>query len=360
MAECSICGSTFPDTARYCANCGNALREATRPSAFEVGRIAALDTMKSEIFKWLALPAAVVTVIAGIGGYLGVTNIINTEVQTRVRNEIDREIDKNSAHLTNLVNEMHKKYVDVAQEQGAVRALQQDSKKLLDTEKQELVDLEENKTKLAASINSASEQEKRLEEQEKRLEETIVKMKLRPLLMKLQYDFEHVRDFGLSALIGLDPPIDHALMEFPHAEYVMLLGDPQARLDRDSASAIEDSKGIRGVNIKFALALAEERKILNRKIGILSQLTGARLVFYSEHQYKDKLALYTKSIKTIHLSVLINKRPLWQLDLSKPDLNMADSSEGNNLIFFSNLQLENYGDSLVSKYEDLFTDKESQ
>ena len=83
MAECSICASTVPDTARYCGNCGNALQEVTRPSAFEVGRIAALDSMKSEIFKWLALPAAILTTIVGIGGYLGITNIITTEVQTQ-------------------------------------------------------------------------------------------------------------------------------------------------------------------------------------------------------------------------------------------------------------------------------------
>ena len=96
MVECSVCGSACPDAARYCANCGNALQEVNRPSAFEVGRIAALDSIKSEIVKWLGLPIAIVTAIAGLLGYLGVTNIVNTAVQTQV----EKEIDKNLEHVS--------------------------------------------------------------------------------------------------------------------------------------------------------------------------------------------------------------------------------------------------------------------
>jgi hypothetical protein len=319
-----------------------------------VGRIAALDSIKSEIVKWLGLPIAVVTAIAGLLGYLGVTNIINTEVQTHVAKEIDKNFDA-------VTKEMHNRFFAVTSEEAAIKVLEQDSKKTLDTAKQELADLQKNKTELTASLEEIKKETDSLKNSERVLQKTMTELNLGPFIAKLQYDFDHVREFGLSAFIDLDPPIDHDFATFPHAEYVMLLGENEAhlaKLERDSAAAREDPKGISGVNIKFALAAAEQDKILNRKIEVLSRLTGAQLVFYCDSQFRDKLKLFTKSVKAIHLLVLTNGRPLWKMDLSKPE--MVESSEGNNSIFISHVQLENYGDSLRSKYENLFKDNDSQ
>ena len=257
---------------------------------------------------------------------------------------------------------MHTRFFDVTSEEAAIRGLERESKKTLDTAKQELAELQKNKIQLTASLEGMKKDQDELVNSERGLRQTIADMKLGPFIAKLRYDFDNVREFGLSAFIEFDPPIDHDLASFPHAEYVMLLGESEAdlaKLERDSSSATEDSEGISGVNIKFALATAAERdKILNRKIGVLSRLTGARLVFYCGPQYRDKLELYTKPVKAIHLLVLTNGRPLWRVDLSKPHLKMVELSEENNSIFSSNVQLENYGDSLQSKYENLFTDNE--
>ena len=54
----------------------------------------------------LGSPVAVVTVIAVVMGYFGVTNIINSEVQSQV----EREIDKNFATTT---NEIMKKFIEI-------------------------------------------------------------------------------------------------------------------------------------------------------------------------------------------------------------------------------------------------------
>ena len=101
-----------------------------------MGRIAAIDSVKSEIVKWLGIPFAIVTTVAGVFGYFGVTNLIKSEVQSQVQ----KGIDKNFANIT---DEMMKKFVEISNEQGAVRKMEEETRKTIDISKRDLSVLRE-------------------------------------------------------------------------------------------------------------------------------------------------------------------------------------------------------------------------
>jgi hypothetical protein len=242
MARCSICGTDSPASARYCANCGSLLGEANAPSAFEVGRIAALDSVKSEILKWLGVPFAILTAVAGVLGYFGVTNIINSEVH----DQVEKQIDKNFAVTT---NEIMKKFVEISNEEGSIKVLEKEAQNALAA-------LQENRKQLATLLAESQLQQSALTtsiqssvDKEKKLQQDIDTLQLGPFLAKLRYDFYHLREFAVSGFVDLEPPMNPDLAKFPHAEYVELLGDSNngvdpVRLDRDEASAQEGTTGI--------------------------------------------------------------------------------------------------------------------
>jgi hypothetical protein len=64
-----------------------------------------------------------------------------------------------------------------------------------------------------------------------------------------------------------------------------------------------------------------------------------------------------KVINAVHLSVLVNSRPLWQVTTNKP-ITVEESSDGNTVTFTVNMKLKYYGASLLSAYEALFTDEQ--
>jgi hypothetical protein len=365
MARCSVCGTDSPASARYCANCGSGLGEVNRPSAFEVGRIAALDSVKSDIVKWLGVPFAIVTAAAGVLGYFGVTNLINSEVQSHV----EKEMDKNFAKMT---DEIMKRFVEISNEEGAIKTLEEGTRKTIDVSKQELSLLQENRKQLVASLAEIQAQKGVLTDsiqsavnQEKQLQQTIAAMKLGPFIAKLRYDFYHTREFAVSTHVDFEPSIDPSLESFPHAEYVKLVSDSSSdgigplQLDRDRASGQSDQNGITGINIQFVLPIAEQNKVIGKKIDILSPLSEVHLAFYCNSQFRDKLESIVKFIKAAHLSVLINGRPFWQVDMSKPNLKLEESYEGDSTIFVIKMPLKYYGDTLLGRYEALFTDSDA-
>jgi hypothetical protein len=277
MASCSICNNDSPASARYCANCGTVLGETNTRSPFEVGRIAALDSVKSEIVKWLGVPFAILTAVAGVLGYFGVANIINSEVHEQV----EKELDKNFATTT---NEIMKKFVDISNQEGSINALETQAQHALadlqDTKKQlsaSLAETQRDQGILTTSIQSSTKQEKALEQE-------ISSLKLGPFLAKLSYDFYHVREFAISGFIDIEPSANLDF-SFPHAEYINLIGDSdggadRVRLERSEASAQENTAGITGINIQFALPIAEQDKVINKKIDIFSSLNTIQIVFY--------------------------------------------------------------------------------
>ena len=141
--------------------------------------------------------------------------MISGEVDTQVRKEIDKSYGR-------VTDEMMKKVVEIANEQGAVKALEEETRNTVKLSKEE-------QKQLATSLDQINSQKSALIEaiqsavsQEKQMQQTIVAMKLGPFIERLRYEFYHVQEFAVSAVVDLDPSMDTALASFPHAEYVEL------------------------------------------------------------------------------------------------------------------------------------------
>jgi hypothetical protein len=87
-----------------------------------------------------------VTAVAGALGYFGVTNLINSEVQSHV----EKEMDKNYAKIT---DEMMKKFVEISNEEGAIRTLEEETRRTIDVSRQELSVSLDNKISEGAICN---------------------------------------------------------------------------------------------------------------------------------------------------------------------------------------------------------------
>ena len=259
MARCSVCGTDSPGSAHYCANCGSVLEQANAPSAFEYGRITALESVKSEILKWLGVPLAILTAVVGFLGYLGISNTINSEVQSQVEKEIDKNLNSTS-------HEIMKRFIKISHQEDAIDRMEKRSNN-------ELAGLQSIKKQLVAS--------------EQELQNRLSAMEMGPFLAKLSYDFYHLRDFAVSGYIDLKPAMSPDLdRDLDYSEYVTLVGDSNdslgpVRLERDRASKQPTETGITGINIQFSpLTIAEQNKVIGKHINMLTHINKIKLVFY--------------------------------------------------------------------------------
>jgi uncharacterized membrane protein YvbJ len=93
--HCPSCGATLAQFSNFCPTCGKHLGKDVPKSDFEIGKIAALDNIKSDFLKWVLGFAA----IAGIVGILSVREYVKTAVDSAVKSQLDslsHRIDKAS------------------------------------------------------------------------------------------------------------------------------------------------------------------------------------------------------------------------------------------------------------------------
>jgi hypothetical protein len=208
---------------------------------------------------------------------------------------------------------------------------------------------------------------KQLVASEQELQNRLSAMEMGPFLAKLSYDFYHLRDFAVSGYIDLKPAMSPDLdRDLDYSEYVTLVGDSNdslgpVRLERDRASKQPTETGITGINIQFSpLTIAEQNKVIGKHINMLTHINKIKLVFYCNTNDQNRLDSITQLISGVQLSVLVNGRPLWLVDMSKPDLTVEKFSDRNLATFVINMNLEDYGETLLGHYEALFADEESR
>jgi len=63
-----MCHGNVEEGARFCPECGAQLRRDKTPSDYEIGKIAALASIKKDIIAWLGAPMLGITIITGVLG----------------------------------------------------------------------------------------------------------------------------------------------------------------------------------------------------------------------------------------------------------------------------------------------------
>ena len=74
--ECNICASPIEPDDKYCFNCGHAVIGHPRSHDFEIGKIAALSTIKKDILTWFGGAALFLTIIVGFLAFFGLDRSI--------------------------------------------------------------------------------------------------------------------------------------------------------------------------------------------------------------------------------------------------------------------------------------------
>src|ERR1035437_8687276 len=103
MAQCPKCHHDSQDDAKYCAHCGNPLGSLTdAAAAFEIGKIAALATIKRDILTWFGGGVSIIGIVLTVFAFLGMNEVVKSSVSTEIRGELDRireNIDKTRQDL---------------------------------------------------------------------------------------------------------------------------------------------------------------------------------------------------------------------------------------------------------------------
>jgi F0F1-type ATP synthase membrane subunit b/b' len=170
---CPSCGHVHDDADNFCPRCGRIPGKKAPYSDFELGRIAALDTIRNDFWtrflRWASLGALLLALLA----YFGVNDIIRTKVSDAVNERI---------------NSIQQRITE-----ASTRSIETSAKADLEIKKVEsmLADLETRKNRLDASIVEAEGKKGELENavdqlgaQKKQMSEGIVDLRRQELELK--------------------------------------------------------------------------------------------------------------------------------------------------------------------------------
>jgi uncharacterized membrane protein YvbJ len=93
MANCGTCSALLPDGATFCPKCGTAVQPNTLPNAFELGKIAALASIRRDVLTWLGGSATVIAGVFAILAYFGVNETIKSTVAEQIKKELEKRDD---------------------------------------------------------------------------------------------------------------------------------------------------------------------------------------------------------------------------------------------------------------------------
>jgi hypothetical protein len=199
---CSFCGDTHGDSDNFCPRCGRSPNKKAPYTDFEIGRIAALTTIKKDFWTWFLGAFAALSLLA----IFGVNEIIKDEVRDA--------INSNLLKLQSVADDASKK----ALQSGAIADLETTKvestlsdlegkratlQKSLDETDQRKVQLEKSAAELGAAEKSLVAASGELEQRENALKKIIDSEDLAKTFAELRNDHYRVRTLRARALYEL-------------------------------------------------------------------------------------------------------------------------------------------------------------
>jgi hypothetical protein len=300
MAQCWNCNNDVEEGDRFCSTCGTSLRAGPHASAFEIGKIAALDAIKKDILKWLGGTASILVAAFAILAYLGFNETIKSSVADEVK-----------AALTPALASVDAAKVEIFRQLGVASQLQKEVSDTLTAQKGQISKSDATLLQLQKHIDET-------EQKREALEAEIGKLNAAAFIAKLRTEYLLIRDFYIKANVSFATP--PANLNFSDQFEIDGHKDNNvvriAQFFADSSHRTrltEDSKMI-GYQATFHMFSPYEDAILNKKIPILDTCDT---VLFSLFSHEDEAALKSSvnNVKKIDLTIFVNYTPIWHVDL---------------------------------------------
>ena len=109
-----MCAPQTSQRAQGIGNCGVSMDGEPAPSPFEIGKIAALATIRRDVLTWLGGSVAVIGAAFAILAYFGVNELVKSSVSEQVKKEVDKQLEKEQAEISNYIR---KYFIDLGKSQ---------------------------------------------------------------------------------------------------------------------------------------------------------------------------------------------------------------------------------------------------
>ena len=188
--QCANCKKELQGDDSYCSRCGLPVKSSNKLSDFEVGQIAALETIKGDIWervrRWAALlPLLSVIVALGLGllAWFGVGEVISNRAKSAAENHLHSLRD----YIQNTSNTLFKTVAEVEYKLG------EDRKKL----QSELDGIRETGSEIAKEQNELRKEIKALRGKRDEIASILGETSFVTALHKLRYELYRVQDIEI-------------------------------------------------------------------------------------------------------------------------------------------------------------------
>jgi hypothetical protein len=195
---CSFCGDTHGDSDNYCPRCGRNPKKKAPYSDFELGRIAALDTIKKDFWTWFLSLFAILSILAAVG----VNEIIKSKVVDAVANDLQTIQKKTDDASTKALQSSAEADIETRKVDRTLADLEDKQANL----QKSLDDTDQRKTILEKSISDLNASKQRmvtataeLEQKENDLKKIIDTEHLTTIFAQLRNDHYRVRTLKARA-----------------------------------------------------------------------------------------------------------------------------------------------------------------
>jgi hypothetical protein len=362
MVICPTCNAEADDEAKFCCNCGTKLQRSGPLSDFEIGKIAALDSIKKDTLKWIGGSASIIGVAFALLAYFG----LNETLKSSVAEQVKAELKQNKDDIDKAIKELYVALGKADKDQEKINKLFTDSltmiAKVTDNESQ----LKSNTDDAIAQLHFLKDSITTTDSERKELESIIKKLNIASLINKLKYDFYHVRDFRGSLDVVVNPTINKihgfdAIIDL----YQVRTGDDGKIIDKQLAefghntvTATRDrNNNVMRLQSKFFVFQPFEDKIFNHEISEFEQVDVLEIRMILDAEDNVSIDQVRSSLENIHFIISVNWMPLWEFDIDNNNITRTERNDGKCTLW---IRKQNSIDvaTITQKYESLFTEKD--
>jgi hypothetical protein len=333
---CPFCANKVGETDKFCSLCGRFLNRQTPPSDFEIGRIAALDTIKKDILSWIGGGLIVLTILAAFG--------VNEVIKDRVSSSVDKRLEDLKRRIDEAESQSQKAS---ARAQIESETLEADTSKLTKEQKQlegEVSDLGRKKTSLVESIGQVDSQKTRMEQatndvmkKEAQLKRTIESENLTTVFAKLQHDFYRIRTLTARVQLILAQPIEDEYLSRVVPGALAFKKKSQGADGRsysvaqfyragDITDLMNSTGHMYGVLARYEMFQPFEVELVNQPISVLDKIESLNVTFGvigavgDGDTYLREFTLKLGSVTEIQIELELNSVPLPKIIITREEL----------------------------------------